>query len=66
LVVVRLSTGKLWRIPRRPGAVFLDVMAMSPGEVLVDEIDYPNGYLQEIQRLVRLDLMRLDALEHAW
>jgi len=66
LLVVKLSTGKLWRIPRRPGAVFLDVMAISPGELLVDEIDYPSGHVQEVQRLVRLDLTRLDALEHAW
>jgi hypothetical protein len=64
--VVRLSSGKLWRIPRRPGAVFLDVMAVSSSEVLVDEIDYPGGYTQALQRLVRLDLTRLDALEHAW
>jgi hypothetical protein len=66
LLVVRLSTGKVWRIPRRPGAVFLDVMAVSASEVLVDEIDYPSGYTQGIQRLVRLDVTRLDALEHAW
>ena len=49
----------------RARAVFLDVMAVSGGEVLVDEIDYPNGYIQEIQRLERLDLTRLDPMEHA-
>jgi hypothetical protein len=46
--------------------VFLDVMAVSASDVLVDEIDYPSGYTQGIQRLVRLDVTRLDALEHAW
>jgi len=66
LQVVKLSTGKLWRIPRRPGAVFLDVMAVSPTELLLDEMDYPGGYPQLVPRLVRLDLTRLDALEHAW
>jgi len=65
LLVVKLSTGKLWRIPRRPGAVFLDVMAVSPTELLLDEIDYPGGYVQIIKRLVRLDLTRLDALERS-
>ncbi len=66
LQVVKLSTGKLWRIPRRPGAVFLDVMAVSPTELLLDEMDYPGGFAQLVPRLVRLDLTRLDALEHAW
>jgi len=62
LLVVRLSTGKLWRIPRRSGGAFIDVMAVTSDEIVLSEIDFPNGYAQVIQRFVRLSIAHLDEM----
>jgi hypothetical protein len=66
LLVVQLSTKRLWRIPHRPGSAFLDVMAVMSDEILLSEIDFPNGYVQVVQRFVRLDLSHLNDLENGW
>jgi hypothetical protein len=68
LLVVQLSTRRLWSVRSRPGSVFLDVLAVSPTEVVATEIDAPGrpALLQQVQRLVRLDLAHLDQLAAAW
>jgi hypothetical protein len=66
LLVVQLSTGKLWRLHRRPTGVFLDVMAVTPTEILLSERGYPDGFNDQVLRFVRLELSQLDTLEHAW
>jgi len=67
LYVTQLSTAKLWRIPRRPSSLFLDVLAISDREILVSEVDDPDpSVYQEIQRFLRLDLAHLDELARGW
>lgn len=68
VLVIQLSTGKLWRIPHRPASVFIDVMVVAQSYILLNEIDNPGApeLTSQVQRLVRLDLAHLDDLEHAW
>jgi hypothetical protein len=66
LLVVQLSTNRIWQIHRRPTGVFLDVLAVSSTEIVLTERGYPTGYNDQVEHLVRLDLSQLDALEHAW
>jgi hypothetical protein len=66
VIVVQLSTKKLWAIRERPGSLLVDVMAVSPREILVSEIDATvSPDFQQIQRIVRLDVGSLDALQQA-
>jgi len=41
-------------------------MAVMSDEILVSEIDFPNGYVQVVRRFVRLDLSHLNDLENGW
>jgi hypothetical protein len=68
LFVVRLSDGRLWTIGPRPGSLYMNVLAVSPTEILFAEIDDVNNPAlgQQIQRLVRYDLAHLDDLSTAW
>jgi hypothetical protein len=65
ILVVQLSTKRVWKIPNRPGSLFREVLALSEKEILLTEIDWPSGarYLQEIQRLVRISLANLDSYD---
>jgi hypothetical protein len=65
IFVIQLSSKKLWKIPRRPGRSYLDVMAVSDQYVLVGERN-AGGSTQIIRRLVRFHTAELDALESAW
>ena len=64
--VVRLSTRQLWTIPGRPGGnQFVQVLAASPTELVLAEIDSPVTKAvmrQEIQRIVRVQISALDQL----
>ncbi len=65
LLVLKLSTGKIWEIPYRPNAGFTGTLAVSDREVLVGESDVtapPNI----LERLVRLEVARLDEIQTAW
>jgi hypothetical protein len=66
--VVQLSTGKVWKIPPRPGSAYHSVMAMSQSTILVAESNYPGtaSDSQNIRRFLRFDTANLDALETAW
>jgi hypothetical protein len=68
MFVVRLSDGKLWTIAARPGSFYMNVLAVSPTEILFGEIDDSGNPAlgQQIQRLVRYDLAHLDNLSSAW
>jgi hypothetical protein len=65
VLVVQLSAKRVWQIPNRPGSLFIEVLALSEKEILLTEIDWPSGarYLQEIQRLVRINLANLDSYD---
>ena len=41
-------------------------MTVSSTEIVLTERGYPTGFNDQVERLVRLDLSQLDALEHAW
>ncbi len=64
LQVVQLSTKKLWTIGSRPGGNnFVAVMALSPTEVVLAEIDHPtHPPFGTIDRIVRVDIASLDSL----
>lgn len=68
IFVVQLSTGKVWKIPPRPGSVYMEVMAVSQSTILVSESDWPGtpGEGQHIRRFVRFATADLDALQSAW
>lgn len=68
IFVVQLSTGKVWKIPPRPGKGYHDVLAVSAKEVLVTEYDEPGtpSEGQQIRRFLRFSTAELDALEKAW
>ena len=61
VVVANLVTGQTWSIPSRPGSHFVEVMAMNATELIVQEFS-ANGDVGNIERLVRLDLAKLDDL----
>ena len=62
--VVQLSTKKLWTIGSRPGGnTFTAVLAVSPTEVVLAEVDYPSHPPSgTIDRIVRVDIASLDSL----
>lgn len=68
IFVVQLSTGKVWKIPPRPGRAYQEVMAVSQSTILVSESDWPGtpSEGQHIRRFVRFSTADLDALETAW
>lgn len=68
IFVVQLSTGKVWKIPPRPGSAYQEVMAVSQSTILVSESDWPGtpSEGQHIRRFVRFATSDLTALETAW
>jgi len=68
LFVTRVSDGHLWTIRARLGAFYQKVLAVTPTTILFGEIDDSGDPAlgQQIQRLVRYDLTRLDDLAAAW
>jgi hypothetical protein len=68
VLIVQMSTRKLWALSNRPSSLFLDVLALSDTEVFLAEIDWPSApqYLQQIQRFVRIRLGDLDSLAGGW
>jgi hypothetical protein len=68
IFVVQLSTGKLWKIPPRPGSAYMDVIAVSESTILVGESNSPGipSEGQHIRRFVRFSTSDLDALQSAW
>ncbi len=64
LQVVQLSTKKVWTIGSRPGGNnFVAVMAVSPTEVVLAEVDHPtHPPFGNIDRIVRVDIASLDSL----
>jgi len=68
VLVVQLSTGKTWSIPPRPSSAWFRVMAVSPTEIVVAEIDPTAKGVDaiEIQRLLRFDVTQLDSISTAW
>ena len=46
--------------------VALSWLGSSDQEMLLSEIDWPSPYVQQIQRLVRISLTSLDALDGGW
>ena len=65
LVVANLVTNEIWEIPSRPGSLRMDVMAMNGNEALIEEHPASDPSLIP-QRLVRLDLTKLDSLAKGW
>jgi hypothetical protein len=65
LIVLRMSSASIWQIAPRTGTAFMGVMAVSGREILVSENDAPvtGTNSQTIQRLVRIDLAKLDDLQ---
>lgn len=59
LLVVQLSTGKVWTLPTRTSTTtWFFTLAMSPTELLVGETDVG---VSEMRRVLRIDLSSLDA-----
>lgn len=63
LFVVAMGSGKIHRLPSRPGSTYMKVLSISRKEILVGEIDRPSSpaLAQQIQRLVRLSLETLES-----
>ena len=68
VLVVSTSTGKLWKLPSRPGKIFHNVLSVSDQELLLGESNNPSdpAAAQRIDTLVRLKLDALDALQNGW
>jgi hypothetical protein len=66
LLVVQLSTAKLWTIHARPGGnMWVFPLAVSPTEIVMAEAD-KSPAITYLPRLVRLDVTKLDAIAAAW
>jgi hypothetical protein len=67
VLVVQLSTGRLWKVSSRPGNVFNSVLAASSDEILLGEVDEATGDRYGLLlRLVRLSTSALDQIERGW
>ena len=68
IAVAKLSTGKVWQIPPRPGSGYWGVMAVSRNTLLAAETNSPQIGMdhQYVRRFVRFSTAELDALEKGW
>jgi hypothetical protein len=66
--VARLSTGKVWAVPQRPGGnSFRRVLAIGASEVVLAEQDARPAAIQSaFKRIVRIAIDQLDAVVAAW
>jgi hypothetical protein len=66
ILVIRLSTGKLWKLPHPPGNWFFYLLGMGPDEAFFSAKSDLTGHPTAFDKIVRLRLDHLDELEAAW
>lgn len=66
LFVVQISTKRVWSLAGASKDVLTGALAVSDAELLVSATDAPGTFSQEVRRLYRFRLDRLDELAATW